>query len=174
MVDDISAALDSAGLAVSGILPNELMLYGFAVINDSAVLGHQSGSSYYDMQVVDSALTSSNSKVMSCGAAITREANLLTFNLPQFFRSAFIIASLNYEGGVASRYNRIMLEYGTNHDRVEIARAALTGAESRGQSVLIGCYPGFNSQTPTTNRFVIQTYGTQQYICANVLVGVIV
>lgn len=170
---DVNSLLDAAAISVESINPKhkQLALYGFSVMNSADVLGNQSGSGYYDMQVVDSALTSGNHKEMPNGDGIYRLPNLMTFELPMFFRAAFIIATLNLNSNYETSYNRLSLDYDYG-SRTSIAIASTTGSSGRKQVQLVGFYGGLAFTEPDQHaRFVIETYGSQQYLSASVLVG---
>lgn len=170
-----NSVLDSAALAGLSIIPNNLVLYGFNIANNDSALVQSGGSSYFDMQVVDSGIDNTKVSEMSCGSVIKRLPNLLTFELPLFYRSAFIIAKLDFTTGVDTRYNRLLLEYGTEPSRKEISRVSLNTANRRDQAILMGSYIGLTpSDENRHHKFVIQSFGNQQYHSVNVLIGVII
>lgn len=171
----MKSALDDAMQAINFIgSDGRLVLYGFSITNNENLLAHQDGTSYFPMQIVESALTTANHIETECGKIITRESGLLTFDLPAFFRAAFIVAALQHNAGNASLYNKIRLVYGSNQSK-DIAYVAQTSSDMRKQTVLVGHYIGLAPQTENaaTNKFVIDTYGTQQYYGASVLIGVL-
>lgn len=167
----INSELDALAAFAKGISSNETSFYGFSIPNDDAALA-QSGSGYFDMQTADP-LAAGSYVELGCGGLVRRKSGLLTFELPSYFRAAFIVAVLNHEaGGLATKYGQIRLEYGANNDRKQIAFISKTGADYRGQLVMMGSYAGLTS--PERPKFVIQTYGSQAYYGVSVLIGVTV
>lgn len=158
---------------IESLKGGNLVLYGFNVVNNEAALV-QSGEGYRTMAVVDSALGSSG-VTLSAGDLIKREANSMSFIVPSFYRALFIVATLNLNSGTPNTYNRIMLDYGAGSSR-EIARTAQTTVDRRHQNVLIGTYAGITPYREATKeiKLRIETYGTQSYFGANVLIGCVV
>jgi len=171
-VEHLDSSIGAALSVITGMKNSGIVLYGCNIVNNEDALV-QTGSGYRTLAVVDSALSSASFSELTCGDVITRTPNTLSFNIPLFFRGVFIVAQLNHESGNSNIYNRVMLEYGEDSSK-EIARAALTSSDRRCQSVLIGSYSGLAPSSESyTNKLTIQTYGTQQYFGANVVIGIL-
>lgn len=177
-IDKSNPMFDALANFKDSINFGELSFYYFSVINNESCLVQSQDSGYYPMEVVDSALTSGNSRIFDNGGKVIREENKLSFILPKFYKSAFIIVNLNSNAagaGVTNWYNRIMFEYGTNTP-IELARNAIsgTGLDHRRTDTMIafqgGRWPVDDSDG--LHKFVIQSYGEQSYFGCNVLIGV--
>lgn len=166
--------LENALGVIESLKNEKIVFYGFNVDNNEPVLVQSAGSGYRTMEVVDSAFDSSVTEC-TAGDLIKREANKMSFVLPAFFRAVFIVAQLNINSSADPIYNRVMLEYGNNESK-EIARAAQTAADHRGQQILIASYAGLapGSDATSTNKLTIETYGSQSYFGANVVIGCII
>lgn len=150
-----------------------IAFYGFNVINDATALV-QTGSGYRTMEVVDSALTSSNSSELGAGNIIVREENLMSFIIPQNFTAVFAIVKAVTEAGTATKYMRLMLGYGAGGNTTkEIARSAETGADHMTEMTLVGSYSGIIADETATHKILVETYGSQSYSSINILIGVV-
>lgn len=165
--------LENALGIINSLKQEKPVFYGFNIVNNENALV-QSGTGYRTMAVVDSAIGSSGN-TLPAGDLIKREANSMSFIVPSFFKSIFIIAALNIESGTSNTYNRIMLDYGAGSSR-EIARAAQTNVDRRHQNLLIGSYGGITPYSDETReiKIRIETYGEQRYFGANVLIGCVI
>ena len=149
------------------------VFYGFNVINDNNAL-IQAGSGYRTMAIVDSALTSGNSSELTAGSIIYREPNLMSFVIPQNYRSVFAIVKAVTESGVANKYMRLMIGYGENgNTEKEIGRSAQTNADARTEMTLLGSYAGLVADRDEyVHKIKVQTYGEMRYNSINILIGV--
>lgn len=166
-------SLENALGVINSLKQEKTIFYGFNIVNNEDALV-QSGTGYRTMAVVDSAIGSSGN-TLTAGNLIKREANSMSFIVPSFFKSIFIIATLNLDSGTSNTYNRVMLDYGTGSSR-EISRTAQTSVDRRHQNVLIGSYAGITPYGEDTKeiKLRIETYGEQKYFGANVLIGCVI
>lgn len=150
------------------------VFYGFNIVNDENALV-QTGSGYRTMEVVDSALNSSNHSELGCGDIVRREANKLSFIIPQNYTAVFAIVHAVTKSGVANKYMRLMIGYGENGETLkEISRTNETGADYTTEMFLLGSYAGLVADSDTLkHKIVVETYGSQAYTSVNVLIGLI-